>query len=36
MKGITISVESIRWPLTHVIVEEHVPQDDLIFKIGFR
>lgn len=29
MRGVGVSVESIRWPL---IVFEHVPQHDLIFQ----
>lgn len=31
MRGVAVSVESIRWPLIYVIVVEHVPKHDLIF-----
>lgn len=35
MRGVAVSVESIRWPLIYVIVVEHVSQHDLnFFKSG--
>ena len=30
MRGVAVSVESIRWPLIYVIVVGRVPQHDLI------
>lgn len=36
MRGVGVSVESIRWPLIYVIVVEHVAQHDLIFRQRIR
>lgn len=31
MKGVAVSVETIRWPLIYVVVVKRIPQCDLIF-----